>query len=237
MESDENQTMIDDAQSLVLETSCSTGQVALARGNTILAVRKLDEARRHARDLIPALAELLEAQNWNARDLDAVFVSRGPGSYTGLRIGIMTAKTLAYATGCALVGVDTFSAIALQAPAEALQIDVTADAQKDEVYVQRFHRSFPEEEWAAQGPLTIQAFDSWLGTVAQNGWISGPGIRGNESRLAGHLLVDAALREPRAESIHRLGLERLYRGETDNINALEPLYLRPSAAEEQQAKR
>ena len=229
--------MNDNTRLLVLETSCSTGQVALARGNTILAVCRLDEARRHARDLIPALAELLQAQNWKARDLDAVFVSRGPGSYTGLRIGIMTAKTLAYATGCALVGVDTFSAIALQAPRQALQIDVIADAQKDKVYVQRFHRSRAKEDCAAQGPLAIQAFADWLGTVAQSGWISGPGIRGNEERLAGRFLVDAVSREPRAESILRLGLERWQRGETDDINALEPLYLRPSAAEEQQTKR
>jgi tRNA threonylcarbamoyladenosine biosynthesis protein TsaB len=229
--------MNEEGRLLILETSCSTGQVALARGNTILAVRWLDEARRHARDLIPALAELLQAQDWKARDLDAVFVSRGPGSYTGLRIGIMTAKTLAYATGCALLGIDTFHAIALQAPSQAMQIDVIADAQKDKVYVQRFRRSLQEEKWTAQGTLTIQAFADWLGTAGQSGWISGPGIKGNEERLVGRCLVDATLREPRAESILHLGLERWKRGDTDDINGLEPLYLRPSAAEEQQAKR
>src|SRR5262249_1198748 len=74
----------------------------------------------------------------------------------------------------------------------------------------------------------------WLGTVAEGDWISGPGIRGNEERLAGRFLVDAALREPHAKSILRLGLERWKRGETDDINALEPLYPRPSPAEENQ---
>src|SRR5207253_4227955 len=88
---------------LILETSVRTGQVALAHGEELLGVLRLDEARRHARDLAPALAELLAQQGWKARELDAVFVSRGPGSYTGLRVGIMSAKTLSYATGCALL--------------------------------------------------------------------------------------------------------------------------------------
>ena len=218
---------------LILETSCSVGQVALALGNKLLTQHRLDEARRHARDLMPALADLLQAQSWKARDLDAVLVSRGPGSYTGLRIGIMTAKTLAYSIGCVLLGVETFAAIALQAPKQALQIDVLADAQKDKVYVQRFVRSSLEEDWRSQAPLSIQAFSTWLGTVAETGWISGPGIKGKEERLRGRLLVAESLRDPLAESILQLGLQRLRKGEADDCFTLEPLYLRPSAAEEQ----
>ena len=66
-------------------------------------MRRLDEARRNARDLAPAAAELLQKQGWKPIGLDAVLVSCGPGSYTGLRVGIMSAKTLAYATRCALI--------------------------------------------------------------------------------------------------------------------------------------
>ncbi len=72
--------------------------------------------------------------------MQAVLVSRGPGSYTGLRVGIMSAKTFAYATGCALIAVDTFAAIALQAPESVARVDVLADAQQDKVYVQSFAR-------------------------------------------------------------------------------------------------
>src|SRR5262245_34096399 len=113
---------------LILETSGRTGHVALAQGEAFLGLRSLDEARRHARDLVPAVAGLLAEQGWQPRDLDAVVISRGPGSYTGLRVGIMSAKTLAYATGCALVAIDTFAAIAHQAPAEVQNLDVIADA-------------------------------------------------------------------------------------------------------------
>src|SRR5437773_12528724 len=103
----------DGPRSLILETSGRVGQVALARGATLLRTQRLDEARRHARDLAPAVAQLLQAERWQPRDLDAVLVSRGPGSYTGLRVGIMSAKALAYAVGCLLLAVDTFAAIAL----------------------------------------------------------------------------------------------------------------------------
>src|SRR5262249_48878627 len=97
------------ARLLILETSCRRGLVALAAGTELRGVRRLDESRRHARDLAPAVAELLSEQGWKARDLQAVLVGRGPGSYTGLRVGIMSARALAYATGCALIGLDTFA--------------------------------------------------------------------------------------------------------------------------------
>src|SRR6185437_7257912 len=98
-------------------------------GDELRSVRRLDETRRQARDLAPAMAALLAEQGWRPREVQAVLVSHGPGSYTGLRVGIMSAKTFAYATGCPLIAVDTFKAIALQAPESVAQVDVLADAQ------------------------------------------------------------------------------------------------------------
>src|SRR5579862_1914495 len=95
----------EDLKLAIIETSHRSGWVALARGEQVLSKRCLAEARRHARDLVPMLGELLGEQSWKARALDGVIVSKGPGSYTGLRVGIMSAKTLAYGTGCALLAV------------------------------------------------------------------------------------------------------------------------------------
>src|SRR6516162_1038312 len=115
---------------LILETSGRAGQVAVAEGGRVLAERRLSETRRHGRDLAPAVAELLAGQGWPLKSVGAVVVGRGPGSYTGLRVGIISAKAFAYATGARLLAVDTFAAIAAQAPAEARQVDVLADAQQ-----------------------------------------------------------------------------------------------------------
>ena len=115
---------------LILETSTGrSGLVALADGAELRGLRRLDDSRRHGRDLAPAVRALLGEAGWKPRDVDAVVVSRGPGSYTGLRVGLMSAKTLAYATGCALLLIDTFAVVAAQAPAEATPLDVLADAQ------------------------------------------------------------------------------------------------------------
>src|SRR5260370_39658186 len=117
-----------DPRLLILETSGRIGQVGLALGSRLLAWRRLDEARRHARDLAPSVADLLREQQWKPREVQAVVVSRGPGSYTGLRVGIMSAKTFAYATGCALVAADTFAAIAATTPAAVDKVEVLPEA-------------------------------------------------------------------------------------------------------------
>jgi tRNA threonylcarbamoyladenosine biosynthesis protein TsaB len=218
---------------LIVETSGRVGRVALARGVALLGARQLDEARRHARDLAPALAELLEAEGWRPRDLDAVLVSRGPGSYTGLRVGVMSAKALAYATGCRLLGVETFAAIALQAPADAPRLDVLADAQQDKVYVQSFARPFP----TATGPLAVRTVADWLAGRDPPAWVSGPGLRAHGGRIPPEVRrVDESGWDPRPESLLTLGLARYQRGEADDVFAFEPLYLRPSSAEEKLGK-
>lgn len=215
---------------LIVETSGRVGQVALAWGPELRRHRWLDEARRHARDLAPAVAELLAAEGWRPRDLDAVLVSRGPGSYTGLRVGLMAAKTLAYAVGCPLLAVDTFAAIARQAPPPAGRLHVIADAQQDHVYVQRF--TGPER--TPDGEVVIRLFGDWCGEVQAGDTVSGPGLRGQLARLpAGLSVVEADAWDPRAESVLAIGLARLLAGERDDPWTVEPLYLRPSAAEQQ----
>ena len=221
-----------DARIIVLETSGRVGQVALARGGALLALRRLDEARRHARDLVPALRDLLDEQKWRPRDVQAVLVSRGPGSYTGLRVGIMAAKTFAYATGGAILAVDTFAAIALQAPVEVARLDVIADAQQDKVYVQAFARSAEANAWVARTELRIVKANDWLAGRERDAWVSGPGLCILAARLGGVPMVPSQDWEPRAESVLQIGWKRLLRGERHDLWSLEPLYLRPSFAEE-----
>jgi tRNA threonylcarbamoyladenosine biosynthesis protein TsaB len=223
---------------LIIETSGRVGQVGVAQGPSLRGWRRLDESRRHARDLAPAVKELLAEQGRRAAELDAVIVSRGPGSYTGLRVGIASAQALAYATGCAVIAVDTFPAIARQAPTGAVRLAVLADAQQDKAYVQEFARSDGGASWQPATALRILPVVDFLRSRAPATWLTGPGLEQWAERLPQDAqVVDQAQREPRIESLLEIGLARLRNGERDDFWKLEPLYARPSAAEQKWAQR
>lgn len=221
---------------LLIETSGKTGQVAVADGAGVLDSRRLEESRRHARDLAPAVRELLLAQGWQARDLNAVAVSRGPGSYTGLRVGLMSAQALAYATGCAVLALDTFAVIARQSPPEASSVIVIADAQQERVYAQRFQRT--RDDWEAADALRIEPIAALLGQRQPADWLTGPGLALHAAKLpTGTPVVAAPQREARLDSMLALAVARLAQGQRDDLWRLEPLYARPSSAEEQWDRR
>lgn len=223
---------------LLFDTSGRSGWAAVARGADLLAVRPLDEARRHARDLAPAVAELLAAQGWRPRDVQALLVSRGPGSYTSLRVGLISAKVFAYTTGCAVVAVETFAAIAAQLGSEVNAVDVVADAQQGKVYVQRFVRPSSDALPVAVNELAIEPFDAWLPRREAGAWLAGPGLSVSGRRVPeGVPVVPSELWGPRPEGLLRVGLASFLAGRTTDPWSLEPIYLRPSSAEEKWAAR
>lgn len=220
------------ARLLLLETSGRIGLVGLAEGEQLLSARRLDEARRHARDLAPAVAELLAERAWKPADLAGVIVSQGPGSYTGLRVGIMSAKTLAYAVSCALIAVETFLIVANQSPEAAEHVDVLADAQQDKLYVQSFARE-TGQSWRPASELAIVPASTWLASRNASAWVGGPGLKLVAERLpADAPRLDAIQCDPGLESLLRLGWQRYASGTRDDFWKLEPLYARPSSAEE-----
>ncbi|MCS6975426.1 MAG: tRNA (adenosine(37)-N6)-threonylcarbamoyltransferase complex dimerization subunit type 1 TsaB [Gemmatales bacterium] len=234
-------------KTLILETSGRVGIVAVAQGQSILAERHLDERRRHARDLAPAVRDLLHQFGWKPTDIAGVIVDLGPGSYTGLRVGIMSAKAWAYATGCRLIGVPAFPAVALQAtdPLEAnpepRRIWVINDAQQNRVYCQRFEITQTPSQ--TDGPkaltnLSVLPVEQWLAELSAEDWVSGPGLRLHRDKLPPAVKVVAeSAWDPRPQALLRLGWDRLLRGESDNVMAVEPLYARRSSAEEMWEKR
>ena len=165
-----------------------------------------------------------------------MIVGRGPGSYTGLRVGLMSAKTLAFATGCTVLALDSFAAIAWQTPAAATVVDVLCDAQQQHVYIQRSARS--PAGWEPATALAIRPVSEWLAALEPGVWVSGTGLKLCEARLpASNPMVPPAARDPLPASLLELGLERWRTGESDDFWALEPLYLRRSSAEENWDKR
>src|SRR5687767_14652006 len=190
---------------LILETSGRGARIGLARAGELRQRAELDAARRHAREMIPTVDAMLAAEVLRPSDLTGIVVSRGPGSYTGLRVGLATAKALAYATGCQLRAVDTFAAIAEQAPAEAQFVWVVADALQGQVYAQHFARR--HDGWRAEGPLHITTAGAFAAKLPIGEWLSGPGVTVYDGQLpTAAPRVPEADREARIESVLAVGL-------------------------------
>jgi tRNA threonylcarbamoyladenosine biosynthesis protein TsaB len=96
---------------LCIETATDICSAALCDDNRVLPVAEAPPGRSHASSLTLLVGQLLEESGLRASDLDAVAVSKGPGSYTGLRIGVSAAKGLAYAAGIPLIGINTLAAM------------------------------------------------------------------------------------------------------------------------------
>lgn len=215
---------------LILETSGRGARVGLSRDGVVVHKAELDAARRHAREMIPTVRVMLDAEGLQPNNLAGIIVSRGPGSYTGLRVGLATAKALAYATGRPLRAVDTLAAIAEQAPAEATFLSVISDALQGQVYAQRFVRR--HDGWRAESLLRIQTVGEFASGLAEGEWLSGPGVAAYAGQFpATSPRVVEADREPRVESVLAVGL-RIESLSREALFALEPLYLRGSSAEE-----
>ena len=156
---------------LVLGIDCSDGvSVALCRDHEVLARADGADPRRHAETLAPAVAWVLDEAGVDRRDLDAVAVGTGPAPFTGLRVGLVTAKALARALGIPAYGVGSLDVLARQA-FEVLgtgydgEVVVAADARRREVYAGRYRRA-GDDVVAIDGPAVATAADVRAGLDA-----------------------------------------------------------------------
>lgn len=127
------------ARILSIETSTSICSVALHERGVLLALAEIKETGAHAEKLLQLVDEVFEKAVLSFADLDAVAVSQGPGSYTGLRIGVSSAKGIAYGLDIPLIGINTLQAMAASQPLNPGEFVVAVlDARRMEVYTQTF---------------------------------------------------------------------------------------------------
>jgi tRNA threonylcarbamoyladenosine biosynthesis protein TsaB len=219
---------------LLIETSGAIGRVGLGIGLRLAAQAQLQSERRHASDLAPRCRELLQQSGLRAGDLNGIAVSWGPGSYTGLRVGLMTGKTLAYALKIPLVTVPTFAVLARQARPFVTSdepFDVIADAQQDRLYRQRWAVDATGRP-VEHGPLELVEGKDWRAALGSTR-VTGPGVRSQGELLGtGYHALPEPVREPQLDDLLVLASERYESKQFADVPSVEPLYLRPSAAEE-----
>jgi tRNA threonylcarbamoyladenosine biosynthesis protein TsaB len=221
---------------LAIDTSTDRSLIAVAGRTGFIAHATTDAGRQHGRELIPRLKTLLASAGIAVGEIESIAVGLGPGSYTGSRVGVTAAKTLAYATGARLIGINSLHAIAGNAPASATRVSVVADAQRGEIYVADFTRPAPGGPLTSAAETCIEPIAAWVGRMKPGTVVLGPalGVPRVRAALPAHLLsADEDLNGPRPEPFIELARESLGAGRSDDAWRLEPLYLRRSAAEDQ----
>jgi tRNA threonylcarbamoyladenosine biosynthesis protein TsaB len=226
---------------LAIETSSKFGSAALLRDELVVAEHDLDPLVGSARTLAPAMQQLLADQNLRPQQVNLIAVSTGPGSFTGLRVGITTAKTLAFALRCNLIGVDTLDAIAEQfagviVPPVVTQLHAVIDAQRRELFLARFERATATDAamcWKRTAETQIVPAETWLRELTGDTAVTGPALQRLLPGLRPSTVASPAdCWRPQAATIGLLGLVAWRSGRRDDLYQLMPTYLRPSYADE-----
>lgn len=221
-----------------METTETAGSIAAACDDKLLLEKMLDSATRSAQSLAPAIRSLLSEVGWRPTDVELVAVAVGPGSFTGLRVGVTTAKTFAYSVGAQVFGVETLEVIASAVPAAVERLSTAVDAQRGQVAAQEFRRE-AAGDLLPTGPWQLLDVQTWLDQLAPETYVASPMLRKLTGRMPGHVCpLPPEYWSPSASAIARLAVRRYQAGQRQEIWSLAPCYSRRSAAEEKlEAKR
>jgi tRNA threonylcarbamoyladenosine biosynthesis protein TsaB len=216
---------------LALDTATDKGSLALMAEDRVLLEYSLDSHNAYLTCLMPGVAAILKKSGKDVADLTAVAVSTGPGNFTGLRIGLATAKTLAWSLNCPLVPVSTLEVLAARFPGSPDPIGVLMDAKRGEVFWGLF-RCPEDRPQVLEGPLRLPVGEL-PARLPRPLLLTGPGLDAHRETLARLLPPEIVWappesREPRASTLAHLARHHLKLGLTANPAQLVPTYLRPA---------
>ena len=225
---------------LAIETSTTTGSIALVTPVRLLAEITLESPVSHGERILGAIVRVLDGAGLRVPDLAGIAVSAGPGSFTGLRVGMATAKGLVEAHRMPLAAVPTLEALAWNLPLATDPVCAILDARKGEVYGALFAWDAAEEGWRrilAEGAFTPDDLASRVGdAIAGRVLLLGDGVPPSREAFARRMgeravAVPAPACQPRAAWTGWIGLRMIARGEVEDAVTLEPMYCRASEAE------
>ena len=220
---------------LAFETSGMCGSVALVSDGLCIGEYSLNSKFTHSRRLLNGIERLMSDAEIGWGQIDALAVSSGPGSFTGLRIGLSTAKGLAMATGKVLIGVPTLDGLASQFTCMDSLICPILDARKKEVYA-AFYRTGNKGQINRISEYMVIRPEMLAEKIVEKTVVAGEGaaLYGDILKKAANGLVTIALPEihfARAASTGMVGIRKWKEKEFLDPAAAVPIYVRPSDAE------
>ncbi len=215
---------------LALDTATRTSGLALydqAKG-LILGEEVWRTAGNHTVELMPRVVRLMEQQGVSPSALDGIAVSLGPGSFTGLRVGLGVGKGLALAHRLPLVGIPTLAVTARPHMTQNLPIWAVLQAGRGRISAANYVRR--RARWHQQGPYYLSTWDKLCAEIEPASLLCGEIDAGDIDLIRDHLGLDVTIATPaaslrRASYLAEMGWERLARGDYDEASSLAPIYL------------
>jgi len=208
--------------------------IGVTQDGKTLADFRYDVKLTHSEVLLSNIDRLLKSLNLELGDLDGFSVSLGPGSFTGLRIGLATVKGLSLASGKPAVGVPTLDALAFLARGCRCPVVPIIDAKKYQIYAAVYHSSGSRIK--RKSPYLVLGLSELVQKIPQEVAFTGPGIREFRSELtkamgkrAHFLRGEKTL--PSGAAVAYLGWQRFKKDKEAGLSSLEPIYVRKSEAE------
>lgn len=227
---------------LAIDSSGLVAAVAIVEEDQTLSEYTVNYKKTHSQTLLPMLDEVVKMLDFDLNTIDAIAVSGGPGSFTGLRIGSATAKGLGLALGKPLIHVPTVDALAYNLYGAKGLICPIMDARRNQVYtgIYRYEEKF--EVVNEQMAVDVQELITLLNGRGEKVIFLGDGVPVYKEQLLEGLKVPvcfapAHMNRQRAASVGTLGMEYLVAGRTESAADHKPDYLRVSQAERERAER
>jgi len=219
---------------LAIDTTTKTGSVALADDDTLISEAMLNDEITHSETLLPSIETMLLESGLSLGEIDLFALTLGPGSFTGIRIGVSTVKGFAFALGKPIAGVSTLEAMAHNFPDRGCTITPVMDARRGEVYTADFRWNNIELERLCDDRAVSP--EALLDGVRGRTIFAGDGLVRTGEMLKTRfgdtaILASAADSRISGAVVARLARQRYFNGETLDPAAFAPVYLRRSEAE------
>lgn len=217
---------------LALETTGAHASAAIIDEKGTVFEKRSEEVLNHLQSLLPMVKELLEENKLQLDDMTAIAASKGPGSFTGIRIGVSSARALAQALGKKTIGVPTLKAFAYNMPDYDGLICPVFDARRSQVYAGAYRWNEGKIEEAVKGaPYAIEDFLKEVERAGEKRMFFGDGIRAYEGFFEREIIAPEAARFQSAASVARLAKDMLEAGLETDYEELMPDYMRKAEAE------
>ena len=214
---------------LAIDTSTETASIALAEEGGVLTELTWRCGQNHSAELLPRLNQLLEQIGAGLQSVSCIIVAKGPGSFNGLRVGVSTAKGLAFSLGIPLIGIGTLEVEAYPHAETGLPICPVFNAGRGEIATAIYQKK--GNRWCQLATEQITTVDALCSQITTRTLFCGEFIPSIATQLRRQLKQKAAIPSPasrlrRAGFLAELGWKRLKAGDYDDPTTLQPIYLR-----------